>query len=1017
MKDLHNYKLNKKWFLLPLLLIFAISMYGQERNISGIVKDELGNPLHGAVVTITGTNLSAITNEAGEFTISIIEKKGNISFELAGFQAQELDLSNLNDQVIIVLIKAETSELDKKVDIAYGKMYMKDLTSAVSAIHSDEISKSIHPNLTEALIGRLNGVVTFPSSFEPGNTSYSIYLRGLKTSSENNSPLILVDDVERDFSQLSVNEIESITVLKDASALALYGSRAANGVILVKTKRGMMTGREVNIIGQMGVQEVVGLRQYLNSYDYATLYNKAYQLDGNTGTFYSQEALDGYKKTVDNSPDADPYRYPNNNYMDQFINRLSFHKKADITMSGGNSTARYFALAGYTKQDGVFKYGDVNDEYSTNTNYQRFNFRSNVDVTLSKITTAFLDMSGRIELRHYPGTSAYNIFNTLTTTPANAYPIFNPNGSLGGTATYSTNPYGLITQSGYTETLRRIFETQVGFRLDLNDWIKGLSFTAKTGFDFNNLKNRGLTRNFKVYEYRYDVDTTINEYGTNSSSNYEGANTSNGFYRHVSAHTQIDYQRSFSNKHNLVWMGFFNMSSRSEPGNNPKFKTVAFGTRAQYNYKRKYYLEALLSTTANEAFMLGNRFGYFPAASVGWVISEENFLKGLKVINYLKIRGSYGKSGLDRPYGTNADYRFLYLDEWTTGSGGYAFGNPQTTFSGSYEAATGNKNLRWEVAKKTDIGIDAEFLNNQLYLSGDYYTEERTDIWVKRYGSVMATYGGSLPYENAGIVKSNGLELAIGARGTKQHLKYDVKAMASYNHSKIVDLQEAAKTWDYQYIKGKQLGEIWALQSMGLFGDSTEITNSVRQSFGIVRPGDIKYLDYNNDSVVDNNDYRATGKTSFPQWTFSLSASFAYKNFDFSMLWQGMADRYIYTPLFELPFWNGNASENAFDCWTRETAETAKYPRLTVSNYANNSQGSDFWLVNASYLRLKSIEFGYTLPKALVKKIWFDNIRFYLNGYNLLTISGQDFDPEEPYAGIYQYPASRVYTVGINFTF
>ncbi|MFA9388681.1 MAG: SusC/RagA family TonB-linked outer membrane protein [Prolixibacteraceae bacterium] len=913
------------------------------------------------------------------------------------------------------LITAELEAVSSKVNVAYSSINKGEISSSIATVYGEELEKTNHPNLQNALIGRLSGLSMFTSNYEPGNSGYTAYVRGLK-STASNAPLVLVDQIERDLSQLNPNEIESVTVLKDAAALALYGGRGANGVIMVTTKRGKVSPRKVTVDGSYSLQETVGLRDYLNAYDYVSLYNKAWELDGHSTPFYSDEDVEGFRKTVQNDPNANAYLYPNTNYIDEFINKYSYQKNFDVTMTGGNKAARYFAMVSYLSQDGVFKYGDVNKDYSSNTNYQRFNFRSNVDINVNSMVSAFLDMAGRIEVRHYPGRSAGDIFNSLSTTPSNAYPIFNEDGSLGGTTTFQNNPYGLITQSGYTETMRRIFDANVGFKVDFNRWVNGLTLTTRAGFDFNNNKNRGLSKNFMVFEYDQASETYLG-YGDTDYSTFGGTDASGVYYNQLFGHSQFDYKRTFNEVHHLTALAMFDINKRTIPGNNPSFKNVAFGAQVRYNYANKYFAEVVASTTANEAFMRGSRFSFFPATALSWVLTEENFLKNNPDINYLKLRTSFGLTGSDRPYGTNAAYRFLYLDDWATGVNGYSFGNPQKYIAGSNQSTVGNQKLRGEVGSKFNLGVDGELLNNKLYFTTDVYYERRSGIWVRRSAWVPSTYGASQPLENAGSAESKGWELTLGTKKTTGDFKYDLRLMTDYSKSKILDLQEAPKEWDYQYAKGTQIGEMWMLTSQGFFADDTDVENSTPQSFGTVRPGDIKYLDYNEDGLVDANDYTASGKSWFPSWIFSLKTDFSYQNIDFSMLWQGVANQYAYDPLYEIPFLNKNASSNASRAWTPETAATAIYPRLSTSSFTNNTVASDFWLVNNSYVRLKSIELGYTLSNSKLKKAGFDNVRMFLNGYNLLTFSHYNFDPEYPSAGIWQYPASRVYSVGLNITF
>lgn len=1012
-----NYQILKtKYIMLLAFALCSLLSAAQTFTVRGTVKDVLGYPMQSVLVESAQEERDALTDQDGKFSLLVEKEKGVLTFSFLGFKSREIAYDAHADAPLVVVLEEEEYAADATLAIPFGSMNKKDVTSAISTVKGTVLERDKSATLESSLVGNLNGFMAFPSSYEPGSSIGSFYIRGLKTTAGNNAPLIIIDDVERNFSQLMADEIEEISVLKDAAALALYGSRGANGVILVTTKRGKANRRQVTVNAQAGIHQNIGQKDYLNAYDYARLYNQAWVLDGNTTPFYSDEAIEGYKKTVEGAADANPYRYPNNDYQKLFLNDYSIQQKYDVTMSGGNDFVRYYALAGYLSQGGVFKYTNENDDYSTNTHYQRFNFRTNVDININPVLSAFVDMAGRIELRHYPNRSANDIFTAITQTPANAYPIFNPDQSLGGTSTFQNNPYGLIAKSGYSDNVRRSFDATAGFKIDFGKWVEGLSFKAHAGFDFYNLKYRGLWQNFKVYQLRDDGET-YDSYGTDEQGTFGGINTGSDYYSQYVAHAQFDYKRDFLKHHHLSAMAMFDLSSRTEPGNVPSYKNVAFGARVQYNYMQKYYLELVASTTANEAFRRGNRFGFFPAVSVGWTLSEEKFMKQLEAVDYLKLRASFGKTGLDRPYGTDASYRFLYLDNWSSELGGYGFGNPSTYYTGSGEVIAANPDIRWEDSYKTNVGIDLSLLNNKLYFTGDYYYERRTGIWVKREGWIPSTFGVSVPYENLGSAESSGVELTLGTTGGNRDFQYDVKGMVNYMTSRIIDLQEAPKTWDYQYSAGKNMSEIWALLSDGFYQDEEDIANHAVSTFGTVRPGDIKYVDVNDDGVIDSNDYVATGKTSLPKWTFSLSAELKYKDFDFSMLWQGMADRYVSEPVdYAIPFLNKNAMTDAYDAWTPENTD-AKYPRLTTSNFENNRQYSDFWLKNGSYLRLRSIELGYSLPQQIVNQLGIAKLRFYINGYNLWTLTGLDYDPECTTAGINQYPASRIYTLGVNLTF
>lgn len=1003
--------------LIILLNLAVVASMAQGLTLTGTVKDVLGYPMQGVNVAVDNSKLSVITDEYGAFNLRTETSEGKLLFQFPGFMPLEASFDWQHLQHDVVLGNG-TGPAQHLVAIGYGHQKSGEVASSMSTVNGQILMRDKSTSLENALTGRLNGILVFPSSFEPGTTDCSILVRGLKTTASNNAPLILIDNVEREFSQLNAEEIEEISILKDAGALAIYGSRGANGVVLVTTKRGNSNQREFTVNSQMSVQESVGRKSYLNALDYALLYNKAKELDGSTTPFYSEEAIEGYRKTVEGAADANPYMYPNNDYQELFLQDYSYQQKHTVTMSGGNNGARYFTSIGYLRQDGLFKYSHENDEYGTNTSYNRANFRTNIDVTINEILSANFDMAGRIELRHYPGASASSIFNAISFNPANAFPVFNPDGSIGGTATYQNNPYGLIARSGYTETNRRTFDATIGFKIDFNRWIPGLTWNTKAGFNFYNLKNRGLSSTFMVYKWNSASDT-YTSYGKDSYSTFGSVSTSEGYYSQYFGHSQFDYVRTFDGSHHLSALAFFDLSSRSQPGNVPNFKTVALGARAQYSFEQKYFAELTTTTSACEAFARGNRYGFFPALALAWQLSEEDFMKDVKAIDVLKIRASYGKVGLERPYGTSSSYRFLYMDNWAnSGFSGYAFGNPSTSYTGTGEVVAANPLLQWEDSYISNIGLEGSFFQQGLYFSGEYYFNRRSGIWVKRSGWIPSTYGASVPYENAGEAISQGAEFTIGTAHTSKNLSYDVKGMVNYMSSKVIDLQEAPALYDYQYSAGKMINEIWALTSQGFFADKDDVTGSAVSSYGSVQPGDLKYKDVNGDETIDANDKTATGKSEIPQLIYSLNADLQWGNFDFSMLWQGMAKRYlVISPAFELPFYNDNALTSALEAWTPENSTSARYPRLTTTNFSNNSQTSDFWIKDASYLRLRSVELGYSLPATLMNRIGFARARVFMNGYNLLTITGFEYDPECPSAGISQYPAARTYTLGINLSF
>ncbi|MDR0863927.1 MAG: TonB-dependent receptor [Candidatus Symbiothrix sp.] len=917
--------------------------------------------------------------------------------------------------------------------IAYGEIVRKDVISAVSAISGSEFTLTPVISVDNALTGRLQGVITVTQPDQPGNEWVEMYVRGLHTSSENRLPILLVDNVEREFSQLNLNEIESVTVLKDASALAIYGGRGANGVILVTTKRGKNSGKqELQLHLQGAIVQPTRLPEFLNSYDYARLFNEAYALDGYPNPRYTAEEIEGYRKVVAGESDANRYRYPDNNYYEEALRTFSWQQNYDLSMRGGNDFARYFVLVGYLQQDGLYKYKSESPEYSSNTNYRRFNFRTNVDMNISQLVTAGLDMAGRLEYRHQPGANSAQILNLMAGLPANAYSILNANGSLGGTPTYQNNLYGMINRTGYTDDQRRIFNATAYAKVDLDPFVKGLSLTARGGFDFYNeyIISRTIA-GYKIYELQPDDGSGEDRYfsfgedQTMSESNSIPAKNRN-FVLQFSG----NYARTFNKVHNVSALVNFDLINTGQYngifGVVPNYKTVAWGGRFGYNYLHKYYAELSAGYSGTEVYAPESRFRFYPAAAFGWTVSEEDFLKGNDILSYLKIRGSYGKVGLDRiggrtRYGMPTS-RFQYRDTWGEDTG-YTFGSAYTSQMGAAEQISPNNQLHGETAILSNIGLDAGLLKNKLYLTADVFKEKRNDIFIQRYADIPGIFGAGVPVENLGQVNSWGME---GGLMYKQKVNNDFSFYAGANFirhdNKVINLYEAEEdAWRMQ--KNHPMGQQMGFVNLGFFKDEEDIANSPSQAYlGTIRPGDLKYKDMNEDGIIDDRDLTYIGSSAaIPRYLINLDLGFTWKGFEWSALLQG-ADKDSFMPgELYLPFSNGqgNATKYAYDAWTPETSATAKYPRLTTLANTNNAQNSDFWVRDGSYIRLKSLVIAYNLPESALKTLGLQGAKIYLSGYNLLTIDGvKDFDPEAPYwTAFWNYPNNRTFSLGLNLTF
>lgn len=1002
--------------------VMLLSAQSVPANVNGVIKDNKGNLLSGVVITIQESTVTTISRETGEYSIFAVSGD-NLTFSLPGYQTTSKVVSENTTTLDVIMLELQFGKTEQDlVPIAYSSKNKRDLTSSISMTTFDEYGKRKDMNTMNGLGGLINGLIVLSSGWSDTGAGTSFYVRGLKTTSSNNAPLILVDNVERTFDQLNANEIESVSVLKDAAALAIYGNRGANGVILVRTKRGKNTKRDIIINAQVGMAESLRLPKVLNAYDYARLYNQAQILDGVAveNLKYTETAIQGYKDVVEGASGANPYKYPNVDFYSEFLKPIVKQQQYDLTLTGGNDIAKYFVLLGYMNQGGAYKYGD-------NTFY-RYNFRSNVDVKLNSRLDVSMDMAGRLENQTTPGGHySYELFGQFASTPSNAYPIFNEDGSLGGTEKFKNNPYGTMNRTGQRDQTNRYFNADVLFKLDLSDLLKGLSWNGKGGIDFSDGMIVQLTTSqFAVYQLLEDGTYTAN--GTQ-----DVAKTTNFWYtgkdRQFTLQTSFNYDKEWKDNR-INAMTLFYLRELNSMGIAVPYKTVGFVAQAGYAYKNKYLLEGTASYTGSENFARGHRFGLFPALSAAWIISEEDFLKDNSAVSFLKLRLSHGATGLDKPFND----RFLFRDNWGDASG-YAFGTSGTNRTGTDQTRIGNNNLKWETSYKSNIGLDFGFLNNSLLWTIDGFYDNRKDILVQKYATTPTMAGLPLPYENSGETKSWGFdsELTFDKQINKS-LRLTIKGNVMLTRTEIINIDESFKQYAYQYQAGNPIGQPFGYVSNGFFtqeeitrrneGDLTQeekdMGYDIAQNGGNLRAGDIRYVDTNGDKKIDWNDAKPIAGNSVPNLIGGLNIQVIYKSFDFAAQLMGMADRYIYMPGVYSNSFNGdgNASVYALQAWTPETAGTAIYPRLSINNNNNNQQYSDFWFRNGSFVKLKTVEIGYNLPASVLKYVGISKVRAYVNGYNLFSFDHvKDFDPEDTSAGLYRYPMQRIITLGLNVAF
>ncbi|MVN91245.1 SusC/RagA family TonB-linked outer membrane protein [Mucilaginibacter aquatilis] len=989
-------------------------------EVRGTVTDTSGVGLPGVQITVKGRNgYGTVTDVNGGYLIRVPED-ATLVYNLMGFLRQEVPVRSRD--FIAVRLRQNTALLEDVVVVGYGTQQKNNVTGALTSVTSKELLRTPTASLTNSLAGRLPGLLTIQSSGEPGADGSALYIRGFGTY-QGKSPLILVDGIENNIDGIDANDVESVSVLKDAAATAVYGMKGANGVVLVTTKRGKTGKPVISLTAQVAAQQPINMPKYLDSYNALTLFREALNNDGLNANLYTDEYLNKFR---DRSNPTYEYLYPNVNWSDELIKPYSLMNQTNLNVSGGSSTARYFVSMAYLRQAGLYKYDNLN-AYNINAVLNKYNFRSNIDIDLTSLLKLELNLSNIVRDRNYPTETASAFWGEIRNTPSYLYPLKNPNGSVAAQKDAPPNPYGRLTQYGYTRMFENTLNSIVGFTLKLPFITEGLSFRTRFAYDALNYRNINRKRNYSTYKF------TINESETDlSKGNYEELSTGDGLLgfaivangsRKSTYEAYLNYDRTFAKKHAVSGMIRYNQAQSFLATSNDDgaiaalpYKQLGLVGRLNYAYDRRYVLEFDAGYNGSENFRKGKRMGFFPAGSAGWIVSNEEFLKNSKVVSLMKLRGSYGIVGVDNSAG-----RFAYLSTWQTGNGsGYRFGLAAdgNSFSGAQESATGNEFLTWEQSAKANVGIDLELLNGEIAFTGDVFREKRTQILTVARVIPDVTGVQNLPAINAGIVNNKGFEGELTWRKRFKDHYLMLRGSYSYATNRIVYAAEPVYALAYRGLKGTQINEAYGLIANGLFKDQADIAASPVQQFGPVRPGDIKYVDRNGDGVVNTQDQGYLEQVTTPKSIMGLTVSYTYNRFDVNVLFQGTTGGKTWLTGTSAWAFASNSSvlaDYVDGRWTSENPNpNAEFPRLSSSNNVNNNQNSTFWLKSSDYLRIKNIEIGYTLSKTWVKKIGLSNVRTFISGSNIYTWSKMKiFDPEIP-NGFGNYPQLRVVNLGLN---
>ena len=1030
-------------FICMLLLGRSTSALAQESIVvTGVVTDTNKEPMIGVNVSISNIpGLGAITDLNGKYSIKM-PPYHKLVFTYIGFEKVEV-LVKEQRTVNVTMKEASAREIDEVVITGTGAQKKLTVTGAITNVDVDVLKANPSGSMANALAGNVPGILAMQTSGKPGSVS-EFWIRGISTFGASNSALVLVDGFERSLDEINVEDVESFSVLKDASATAIYGSKGANGVVLITTKHGKAGKINISAKAETFYNMLTQVPDFVDGYTYASMANEA-KITRNLEPLYKADELEIFRLGLD------PDLYPNVNWIDELLRKGSWSTRATLSMNGGGNTARYYVSGSYLDQQGMYKVDKALKDYNTNANFRRWNYRMNVDIDITKSTLLKVGVSGSLQKANDSGVGSDAIWTALMGYNAIMVPKLYSNGyvpAYGNDNGDRFNPWVQATMTGYRENWKNNIQTNVTLEQKLDFITKGLRFVGRFGYDTENnnwINRRKWPEQWKAKRFRatdgtLDYDRVAEERKMFQESGSDGLR--NEFFE-----AELHYSRGFKH-HHLGGTLKYNQSS--------KIKTVGLGDdlkqgiarrnqglagRFTYNWNYRYFIDFNFGYTGSENFAAGHRFGFFPAISGAWNIAEESLIKKhLKWMNMFKIRYSYGKVGNDNLGNT----RFPYLydietmtkkdGDKTVDTGGYNFGDYtfDRYYGGMHYSSLSSPNVTWEIATKHDLGIDFSFFNDKLSGSVDYFNEKREGIYMLREYLPGIVGLESNPSANVGKVTSEGFDGHFTFRQKLGAVGLTIRSNITYSKNEIVDRDEENNYYWYKMQKGHRVNQARGLISLGLFKDYDDIRNSPVQDFDgyKVMPGDIKYKDVNGDGKIDGNDQVAIGATTKPNLIYGFGIAANWKGLDVNLHFQGAGKSTYFIDgstvhMFKLgDGWGNVLSEMAnSNRWISADISgdpatenpNAEYPRLSYGPNSNNYQQSTYWLRNGSYLRLKTVEVGYTLPTQLVNKVHFNTVRIFFVGTNLLTWSAfKLWDPEMGSTDGKRYPLSKNLSLGIS---
>lgn len=1047
------------------MIICPMGIYPQAKKsvqVSGTISDEIGEPLIGVSVTVKNQpGMGVITDIDGKYSIKV-DAFSYLVFSYVGHQTEEHLVKDENMTIDLTLKAAKETILDAVSVTGTGVQKKVSLTAALTTVDVEEL-KTSGASITNALAGNVAGLLARQTSGQPGQNKSEFWIRSISTFGGGSSALVLVDGFERSLDELNIEDIADFTVLKDASATAIYGSRGANGVILINTKSGKEGKVEVEVKGEYTYTTRTYTPEFADGVTYAKLRNEAYQTRNRPAPYDSDDFM-----ILERG--LDPDIYPNVDWMDILLKDGAPTYKGSVNVKGGGSTSRYFLSGSYVNEGGMYKVDNTMNDYNTNANFERYNYRLNVDMNPTSTTLIKVGVAGSLEKSNHAGAKSDAIWESLMNYNPIALPVMYSDGKIptlfdGMNSLYENyNPWTNATQTGYAENWVNKIQTNITLEQKLNFITEGLEFKGRFGYDIENYNWIQRRKNPEMWKAellrdnngdlvfkRMSPERVMHQYSTSSGNRRE-------FFE-----MDLVYNRTFNDVHEVNSVLKYTQDSKIDTSEMGEDILKGINRRHQglagsfsYGFDKRYYLTFVFGYNGSENFAKGHQFGFFPAYSGAWNIAEEKFIKendSFRWLEMFKVRYSYGEVGNDD---LEKGVRFPYLDfipsyRGTTSKGVNYYQQYHTYGNDIYEPLTYNwgdiasesryggltietissNNVTWEIAKKYDLGFDIHLLGDKFGLTIDFYKEKRDGIyWTRSYMPAMVGLQTSgfqnsiaAPKANMGSVASQGFDGHFHFKQKVGNVDFTLRGNITYGKNEIKVTDELNSRYAYTRGAGYRIDQARGLIAEGLFKDYEEIRNSPQQGYGTVMPGDIKYKDVNGDGKVNDDDIVAIGATTKPNLIYGFGLSAAWKGFDFNMLFQGAGKSNFFMNGSAVYLFSKGETGNVLkdiaesNRWIEGVNEdvNADYPRLSYGGNSNNYRNSTFWLRDGSYIRLKNLDIGYTLPKQLSQKLFMRKARIFFMGQNLLTFAPfKTWDPELGSSDGQKYPLGKSFTLGLN---